>query len=441
MSRPTLATRTLVHVRRLVAGPIARASGTSLAVRLGGLVLTFVLAVLTARMLGPAGYGTVAWVISMAQVFAIAATFGLGGLSVREVPARLAVMDRAGLSAYLQTGLRVTLALSLLASVAVGVILWNATRPVLAIGGLLVTPLAMLALLRGWAQGFARIAIAQIPGEVVRPGVMVLILLTAWASGYRPDVASYLAAVVAALLLAVVFGVMQLRRTELLRLPAAGPRSAGSLKGALPFLCLGLAAVVQGEINTLLLGRLAGPVETGLFQPIARFAPLLMLPVEAASMRYAPRVAELWKIGERRKVRQITATFAWTTALLTLLASLALSLAGPWLLLIFGREFAAMAPLLWIVAAAQSINAACGPGGLLLTMTGHTGSALMGQMAGLTVNVVLALVLVPLYGALGATAALAGGIVALNVAMAVLAARAVGFDPTIGGSFRRGAGN
>jgi len=75
--------------RALVAGPIARASALSLAIRLAGLVLSFAQAVLTARLLGSTGYGTVATILSAAQLLSTAAMFGFGPLAVREIAASL----------------------------------------------------------------------------------------------------------------------------------------------------------------------------------------------------------------------------------------------------------------------------------------------------------------------------------------------------------------
>lgn len=427
------AIRTLEGVRRLRSGPIARASGVSIGIRLAGLSLTVAHAIITARLLGPAGYGTTAWVISLAQVVAIAASFGFGALAVREVPTRIALSQQSELAGYLRTALRVTLLLSSLGGILLAAFLWQARGPMIAVGGLLVPLLALVALLRGWGQGFGRVAAAQVPGEIVRPGLLVCIMLVVAALGWRLTVVDYLVGAVAALLAAVLLAAIWLYRREYSRLPHPADSGTGmaAAAAAFPFLCVGLTAVLQMEINTILLGVLAGPRETGLFQPILRFAPLLILPVEAATMRYSPRIAELWKRDERDRVARITATFTWTTSVLTLLVGAAIALAGPWLLPVFGRDFTVSAPLLWIVAGAQLFNAACGPVLPLLTMTGHSMRAFVGQFAGLLASAVLAVLLIPPHGALGATIAMAGGIVTWNGVMLFSVIRVLGINPTI----------
>jgi O-antigen/teichoic acid export membrane protein len=159
----------------------------------------------------------------------------------------------------------------------------------------------------------------------------------------------------------------------------------------------------------------------------------MILPLTSALMRYSPRVAEFWQKGEIDRLRAVTRTFTWTTCLLTLAAALAIALAGPWLLWIFGPEFRKSAPLLWIVAGAQVVNAACGPVGMLMVMSGCSGRALAGHLTGLVVNVALGVLLIPTHGAFGAAIAMAIGIVVWNLSMLAMARARFGFDPSVAG--------
>ena len=210
-----------------------------------------------------------------------------------------------------------------------------------------------------------------------------------------------------------------------------------TLSAALPFLGLGLASILQGEINTLLLAALSTPEQTGLFQPLARIMPLLILPIQAAGIRYAPRIAELWTSGEVQRIRSITRTFTWTTTTITLALGLGICLAGPWVMLVFGPEFVDVAPLLWIIAAGQMLNAACGPVGIVLTASGHARAALWGHAAGLTVNFLAGLILIPRQGVWGATIAMVMGIVMWNCVLLVMAKRKTGIDPSLASLLQR----
>ena len=400
-------------------------------------------AVLTARLLGAEGYGIVAVAMAVVSIAATVCVFGFGSLSVREIPARLATGDAAGTAAFLRHAFTVVLALSAAAAIglelAMGATKWidSAYRRVLEIGALLIVPFALIALFRGMSQGFGRIPLAQVPGEIVRPAVMVLLMGVAVLLGLRFEPLDFMWSYLAAATLVALAGGAWLWRSELAILPPpAASKPRRHFAAALPFLALGLTGLLEGEINTLMLGWLIGPHETGLFQPIVRLTPVLALPIVAADMRFAPRVSELWHSGQLERLRAVTATFTWTTTLLTLAISFSAALAGPWLMGIFGSEFRPSAPLLWIVAAAQVLNAVSGPGGVLLTMIGRSGSALVGKFAGLAVNLAIGALLIPTRGALGAAIAIGSGIVVWNACFVVMAVVHCGFDPTLVGSLR-----
>lgn len=437
----TLWTTGLGHALALTRGPIARASAISLGIRLVGLALSLLQAILIARLLGPVGYGAVATILSSAQVLATLAMFGLGPMAVRDVPAHKSEGSDSELAAYLRLSITITLVLScaLAAMTVFAVIPALGSAPgfgdKLAFAGIVVIPLALLALLRGWAQGFGRVANAQIPGEVLRPGLMILVMLTAMASGYVFTQRAYLVTAIVAAITAVVLSLALLWRSDLRLLPHPS-KSAGldnTTFAALPFLGLGLASMLQGEINTLLLAALATPEQTGLFQPIARIALLLTLPVQAAGMRYSPRIAELWKSGDHDRLRSITHTFTWTTALVTLALGLAVAICGPWLLLVFGRDFVEGAPLLWIIATAQIFNAACGPIGVIYTMTGRAWMPIIGQLIGLSINIAIGATFIPAYGATAAAFGILAATLAWNLLLVVAMRHQLGLDPSLFG--------
>jgi O-antigen/teichoic acid export membrane protein len=264
---------------------------------------------------------------------------------------------------------------------------------------------------------------------------MVLLMAAAAWLGQRFAPADYMWSVLAAVLLATTLTGAWLWRSELASL--APLHNMGNTRAqfaaALPFLGIALTSILQGEISTLLLGWFAGPREAGLFQPIVRMAPLIMLPVQAAGMRYAPRMAEFWRRGEIDRIRSVTTTFTLTTSLLTAGIALSLAASGPWIMWIFGPEFQQSAPLLWYIAAAQVFNAACGPVGMLLTMSGRSGGALNGHLAGLAVNVALGALLIPAHGAWGAIVGMVAGIVVWNLTMLGITRSHCGFDPSLAG--------
>lgn len=425
--------------RALVAGPIARASGVSVGIRLAGLALSFAQAVLVARLLKPSGYGSVALVIAIVTIVATVCQSGLGALAVREVPALLARDDRSSVRGFIGFSATVVIGLGAIATIALAWVSYAtnlpspAFRPLLGIGALTILPIAIIALLHGLAQGFGRVVQAQVPGQIIRPAALTLAMLLSLIAGLRITPRDYMMACVIAIGVAAIIAMAWLWTSErpIFSAPKpSGPQSHHA-KAALPFLGLAITYILLSESNTLLLGWLSGPRETGLFQPVIRLAPVLMLPVYAAGMGFAPRVAELWQRGEVERIRSITATFTWTTTVITLATALTIAVAGPWIMLVFGPEFQESAPLLWIVGAAHVFSAACGPVGMLLLMERKGGRALSAQIVALAANGALGLVLIPRLGALGAAISLSGGLAVWTGVMLILTISRYRFDPTV----------
>jgi O-antigen/teichoic acid export membrane protein len=427
------------RARRLGSGPIARASAVGLVIRVAGLALSFAQAVLTARLLGAGGYGTVAVALAVVQIAATVCLFGFGPLAVREIPARAAAGDTAGAAAFLHHAILSVLALSVVAGI--GIVLVSGStewispdyRMALELGGLLVAPFALIAMFRGAAQGFGRVALAQAPGELVRPAAMVFLMGVIALLGLSFSPVDFMWTAIGAATLAAIAAGALLWRNELSILPSPHRTTEARryIVNALPFLGIGLTGLFDGEINTLVLGWFASPHETGLFQPLMRLTAVLAMPIAVTEMRFAPRIAELWERRETDRLRSVTLTFTLTTWLLTSGIALVIAATGPWLLWAFGPAFRETAPLLWMIAAAQVFNSACGPVGILLMMSGKSSWALAGRIGGLAVNATLGILLIPIYGVWGAAFAVATSIVVWNVALLAMTKVHCGFDPSL----------
>lgn len=426
-------------------GPIARGALSIIAIRVTAIGLWFLQAVLMARLLGPGGYGVVAVALSVVAIAATVTMLGLGQLAVREVAQLSAREDWGGLRGFLRFSTLTVFAFSTLAAIGIAVLaaateLFDpAFRTEIMLATLLVPLVAMLLVLRGGCQGFGRIVAAQAPGELLQPGILVgalgLLLLTATAL----TTTDYIAIAIAAALAATITAAASLRRIVTMIVPASrsrmAPRDWG--RAAAPFLGITVFGIVGTEANTLILGGMAGPVEAGLFQPIARIALIMMIATEAVSMPLAPRLAEMW---ERRDLQGIRRLFRHSTVVAvggTVAVSIALLVLAPYILGAFGRDFLVNEHLLVWIALAQILNAACGAAGLLLAMAGKMKLRILAQGVTMAVQICFGLVLIGPYGAEGATAALVAAILVWSLANWFFARRALGVETSLLGLLRR----
>ena len=425
--------------------PLARAVALSLGLQLIGIGLLFVQGVLAARALAAVDYGVVAVAMSVITILAAVSQLGFASLAVREIPVRRAAEDFLGMASFARTAAAFVLAMSLI----VAVTLWVAApragwlgphyAPILGLCGLLLPPLALIGLVRGLAQGFGQIALSQAPGDVLRPLLIIMALMVALATHINLTAASFVWVAIGATAIATLVSVVLLWRTELMRLPwtSASLQVTAHLVAAMPFLGLGLIGLLEGEVSTLLLGWLAGPRETGLFQPVVRIAPLMILPVQAALVFFGPQSAALWQRGEVDELRELARQFTRMTVAATIVASLGIAALGPFLLGIYGAEFRQSAQLLWPIAAAQIFAASCGPGSWLLISSNRSGWALSRPVDWTRVKCAFGSFVDPRLGAWGAAAGMSCGIALTGIMLSGIARKRVGFDPTLVGALIR----
>ena len=372
--------------------------------------------------------------LSLVQIVGTLAAFGLGRLGVRDIPAKLASDDTGNIRGFVRGAFLIALGGSILAAAAMAALaLFTPVFPEpfripVAIAALLVPATSIGIVLRSALRGFGAVAKAQVPGIVVRPAIFALILATLYFGGRSLGAEDYLLLSLGALAISFsLFGIFL--RPMLSRFPqdsASGPGPRGLLVNSLPFLGLGLAALLQGQINTLLLGMLSTPEQAGLYQPVARLVPILLIPIQAAGMRYAPRMSEFWATGQLHRLRSVTWTFTWTTTLLTsAMAALAVA-AGPYILAIFGEGFAVMQPAIAVLAGMMVVNAAFGPVAMLQVAIGQRSRALTGQLSALVVNVVLGLILIPQIGAYGSVIAMSAGLLCGNLLQSLFVWKPIG---------------
>ncbi|PRY22820.1 lipopolysaccharide biosynthesis protein [Pseudosporangium ferrugineum] len=184
-------------------------------------------------------------------------------------------------------------------------------------------------------------------------------------------------------------------------------------------------------VGVLLTGALATQAEAGVFAAVGRYALAGLLVMQGLRVAVAPQLSRLLGDGRRGEAARVYRRTSLAIVLLSWPAYLILAAFAPAFLALFGREFRAGAAPLAVLAVAMLVNVGVGLVQTVLLMSGNSRGHLAATVAGLALNVVLCLVLVPAHGALGAAVAWAAGIVTENALAAVLARRALG-EPLFG---------
>ncbi|HEX5852148.1 MAG TPA: flippase [Solirubrobacteraceae bacterium] len=403
----------------------------------GSSLMGFGTAVLLAHFLGPAGYGRYAFTLACASVLTIVATLGLNrfvvrGVAVYETQAKWELMK--GL--VLRASEVVLLASAVIAVIGCGVaLIWltPSLRWPFCVGMLLV-PLTALTLLRqAVMQALGRVVAGQLPEYLLRP-ILILLGIGALrlAGGGALTSTTSLAINVAAVAVACVIGGVTLRRALPAVLTAVRPTYATRewVRAALPMMLISGVWLLNNNFTTVVVGSLGGAHAAGVYSVVEKAGELIVLVLVAANMPLAPVIARLHARRDREGLERSTVRVAQATLLTSVPIAAAFIVFPQVYLSIFGDGFQGGATALRIIAVGQLVNAAAGPAGNVLIMTGHERAAAVGMIVGLAANVVLGIALVPPFGVTGGAIAFAGSLVLWNGILVVLARRRVGINVT-----------
>jgi O-antigen/teichoic acid export membrane protein len=424
----------------LIAGSLgeelSRGAVQTLVLRLVFVALEFLCVLALARVFKASGYGVYAAVLSWVALLAIPAVLGFDRLVIREIATLVVRSEWPLMRGLLRRSSQIVLFGStvLAAAVAIGASLGTLapeSESVIALQiGMLAVPLVALARVRAAALvGLGRVALGQLPEMLLQPLAMLCLigavyLTSASAQGGRVAVFLY----VLSAAIAFMAGALILRKElpETTRTIDPAYQTGRWIRSATPFVwMLGMNAIMI-NIDTVMVSVFAGTTAAGTYRVASQMAMFIVLPMTCVNMAFASPIATLYARGDLQTLRGR----AWTGARAVLIGAMFIALLlvafGRPVLGAFGPDFVAGYPALLILIGGYLLAAASGVAGYVLIMTNYETAVAVISALGAGMNVVGNLVLIPLWGINGAAGATALSTVAVSLAFAVLAYRALG---------------
>ena len=286
-------------------------------------------------------------------------------------------------------------------------------------------------------QAFGQIIKGQVPEYLIRPLLILTGICTLEILGNGVLTAtSALAVNVIAVATAFAVGTVLLLRARPIHLRSVQPAYATRkwIRASLPMMLIAGVWMFNNYIGTLVAGTVRGPSAAGVYSVVQSSTMLVVLFLVAVNMPLAPAVARLHARGDRQQLERMTQRLAWAGLVVSTPVCAVLAIVPSVILGFFGPGFQTGSTALTIVALGQLANAAAGPSGVVLIMTGHEISAARAVGTGAVANLVLAILLVPPLGVTGSAIAFASSLVLWNVALVAIARRRLGVNVT---AFRR----
>lgn len=415
---------------------LASASATAM-LQGASAAMAFVLAVLLARFLGSGGYGRYAVAFAWSTLLGVPAILGLNTFLVRGI-ATYEVREQWGLMKGLlfranQLVLLTSTAIAVCGAIVAVTLLSPSFRNTFCVAMLLI-PITSLTLLRqGAMQAFGQVVKGQFPEYLIRPLLIIVCVVALEFVGHGALTSTTaLGANVTGVAVAFVVGAVMLKRTLPATLYSIRPEYVTRewLRVSLPIMMIAGVWMANSYLTTLIVGALDGARAAGVYTAVQKGAEVIVILLYATNMSLAPAIARLQARKDWPGLEHTTERMARATLLVSAPVAIAFMLFPHAYLSLFGASFQTGAAALIILALGQLINAAAGPSGSVLLMTGHERVAVRGVIAGLIANVVLAVVLVPPLGVTGGAIAFALGLALWNAVLVVLARRLIGVNVT-----------
>ncbi|MBI5850095.1 MAG: polysaccharide biosynthesis C-terminal domain-containing protein [Planctomycetes bacterium] len=409
------------------------AGSLGVALRVAALGLTTVLGFVLARWLGPAELGRYEAAMGWSALLAVLIVAGTDRLLVRETAAGIAREDharvrrvRAWSALRLRNGTLLAIGAGGVAAAFAGDV---ASASLVLSGAILAAGTAGTRRRAAILQGLGRVGASQFVELVLVPGLALVAIAGAVLAG---AVARSASAALACQAFAAVTAFLVARAWLVRSTTDEGGRALadGELRAwrttSFALLAMGVLSVLQGKADIVLCAALTGDAEIGRLGVATRIGNLVAVPLLVANAVIAPQLARAHAQGDATGLARIAVGSARrASGFAAVLAAGALLFADP-LLALFGTGYGDARPALFAVVVAQLVNVAMGSVGLALLMTGHERSALVGLVAGVLVDLVGIVWLVPQHGAFGAALARGAGLVVWNVLLAIAVRRRLG---------------
>jgi O-antigen/teichoic acid export membrane protein len=184
----------------------------------------------------------------------------------------------------------------------------------------------------------------------------------------------------------------------------------------IPLLTSDLVAVLMTSSNDILLGYFRTIDEVAAFRAVVPSAVLNQFVLQSFTLLFTPIAARLFARNDREGINNLYwQTAIWTSVLSFPIFAMTFSMAHPLTVLLYGQRYEGSAIILALLSFGYYFNAALGFNGLTLKVYGKLKYIVVINILAALINVAINLLLIPLYGPLGAAIGTCGTMILHNI--------------------------
>lgn len=417
------------------------------AIRIASAALAYLSQVVLARWMGSFEFGIFAYVWVWVIILGTVVTAGYNVSVMRFVPEYFERGQWALLNGFVITGTAVALGVGTVTAVAgVAIVLLLGDR----IESYYVLPLILaLACLPCFAlsdtkDGLGRargwIDLALTPAYIVRPVLILGFMIAAVALG-APATAVTAASAAIAATWAVAAGQTLLIRRRLARVVPREPaqyRVAFWTWVSLPIVVVDGFYLVMAHADVLMLMLFVGPAEVAVYYAVVKTTSLIAFIYFSVTAACGPKFSEYSAAGRHVDIHRLLAASVRWTFWPSVAACVGVLAMGIPLLWLFGPEFTAGYPMMFILAVGLLARASTGSVEAMMNMMGHQNAVAMVLGLAVASNIGLNVALIPLFGTAGAATATTTSMCLVAVLQYFLARRRLGVHAFVFGGATAG---
>ncbi|PKO05980.1 MAG: flippase [Chloroflexi bacterium HGW-Chloroflexi-3] len=398
----------------------------SLILRVLFILLSFLISIVLARILGTRGYGIYGYIFAIVSVLAIPAEFGLSTLVMRETSKNIVLGNFGSIKGIWAWSVKIVLIITLIIFISAFIFyfLWgnqfNIIYKTTFLWGILIVPLLALSNLRSAAlRGLKRVVLGQIVESVIRPGSFLLIIFFIVfinSKNLSPDLAMGIQTLSVGLSFGVGTILLIYSQPKELKQVEAIYKSKIWLSSTFTLALVNGISLLNKWINLIILGLFVSSSQIGIYNVAIQISILASSGLQAVNLVVAPQFASLFVQQDHKRLQRLTTISARVVLVINLIITIFFILYGKlFLQLIYGSEYVTGYGSMLILLIGQFVNSATGSVAFLLNMTDNEKLTIRGSLTAVVINILLSFILSPLLGINGAAIASATSIAVSNI--------------------------
>lgn len=407
-----------------------------------GRLISYILQVVLTHLNNTYNYGQYAYAMSIVTTVAVFASLGFNNSVIRFVPEYFKLCKYRELHGFLRTALTTTLlggcSLGLVSFVILAVLQHGFYLETAALFGLTVPLIALIQYYSELARSLGSVTASIVPGSLIQPVSTLVIISVCYMVTGTSNVTIIALSVTASCVITLIgFKAIIFKKSRLwLRYAPSYSVKAWTSISSTMMLMVGFQAIL-GQFDVIIVGSVLDPSATGFYNIGTKIATLANFALLAVNQVFAPTIALIHSDGAKQRLQRELSKAAVLTFVPTLVIGLVLYVGSTPLLKIFGPEFTHAEGVLHILIIGQIVNAATGPVGYVLNLTGHHQVSTRIYGVSSLVNVVGCYLAAKIGGTVDAIAWVSmGSMILWNVWMHISVVRRLGVWPSILGAIR-----